>query len=1752
MGVHGLWELLAPVGRRVSVETLAGKKLAIDASIWMVQFMKAMRDEKGEMVRNAHLLGFFRRICKLLFLRTKPVFVFDGATPVLKRRTVIARRRQRENAQAKIRKTAEKLLLNHLKQMRLKELAKDLENQRKMQKSNGKAREVSSDKQDEANDAGCNANVDAEHDSMASSSYDQEKLDEMLAASLGAEEDINLANNASTSAAAILSDEDGDEGEEMILPATHGDVDPAVLAALPPSLQLDLLVQIRERLMAENRQKYQKVKKEPEKFSELQIQSYLKTVAFRREIDEVQRAAAGRGLAGVQTSRIASEANKEFIFSSSFTGDKQALTSARKERDEDKPQEIHSNHTSGSFNSVKSVCKSNMLKESAPNEPNSAPDEDVGTYLDERGRVRVSRVRGLGIRMTRDLQRNLDLMKEVEQERTNSDKSVKVQSVPDRNIIGTSNSLSRKNHIATTSLDGKSESVNMSDNNQQTAFEDEAFMEITFEDDGRNTVIDNDDDIFARLAAGDPVTLSSPDDKSPRKQASDSDSDFEWEEDTIEGKWVSHGENAENNPSKTESHISGESEVEWEEEPSDAQRSSVPVESGRLLSKGYLQEESDLHEAIRRSLVDVGAKRSNYFPSDLEKPKILGENTDEGFGSLQDKNYMDGPSFHGDNLNQQTKSCVNPDGFQKQCSVDYLNLSETINSPERLSPIAHNSDKNGTLVKKPFERSDVPHSGQSRQNDSTELVSTLEKEVHFQLGKCLDSSNEVDGLSTVSNCWSKDSSHSLDVVIDNLPGAVLVDKKNVFEGEPSTLVIDQKSSIGAEPCVVPDENIDFEAKSLDQPIDIVDSSIPLVQSSVNNKSLDQPIDIVDLSIPLVQSSVNKVTFDTQFEQEIGVDRTYQNRVNESEQEMDMFTVKANDNAEIEFPEATLDEELLILDQERMNLGDEQRKLERNVESVSSEMFAECQELLQMFGIPYIIAPMEAEAQCAYMELTNLVDGVVTDDSDVFLFGARSVYKNIFDDRKYVETYFMQDIEKELGLTREMLIRMALLLGSDYTEGISGIGIVNAIEVVNAFPEEDGLHKFREWVESPDPTILGKLNVQEGSSGRKRGSKSTSDNGGVSSLDEKISQADKIKHSTDCNDDVKQVFMDKHRNVSKNWHIPSSFPSEAVISEYSSPRVDKSTEPFTWGRPDLFVLRKLCWEKFGWGSQKSDELLLPVLREYEKRETQLRLEAFYTFNERFAKIRSKRIKKAVRGIAGNLSSELIDDATKGRKKRRVNPVESGDDQSGEPSNRKEERVSRPHSKSMEKSVPKPSRKRQNPGKHVPSGMSSPGSPLEVAPRGKTKKQSPKNGRGRGRGVKRCKASPDFEPLEGCSSGADSGKDYQAAVDGEKLEMPLKVRRSMRTRNPVDYTVDDREDEDGLSNKEASSGRAKEQGAANDLNEKNLSEVHVPSLDEDSSRDYLERGGGFCMDEQETGQPDASQDVDPSSEAEASMDYLKMGGGFCMEESDTTKDLDAAYYRDPIGVTDSSNIYASTDKADDNIGSAEILLDGLQYGVKTPKLIAESDIDHRNAVNKDDSDNKAPLQDTGTGFIGGLKAMPTLKRKRRKRYIGVSIMNMDGVHIRDNVKPATARNREEDLENFQGEKMGLNSYIWKAAPFVAMITVECTDVGISVISKAALTKGMSNTVSVVYYNALGTLILLPYVIFFRNKQAPLTLSLLWRFFLLGLIGSSGQIVYLTGVKLSSPTLSSALVNLIPIFTFLLAVTFRQPLLRHIQIK
>jgi hypothetical protein len=177
-------------------------------------------------------------------------------------------------------------------------------------------------------------------------------------------------------------------------------------------------------------------------------------------------------------------------------------------------------------------------------------------------------------------------------------------------------------------------------------------------------------------------------------------------------------------------------------------------------------------------------------------------------------------------------------------------------------------------------------------------------------------------------------------------------------------------------------------------------------------------------------------------------------------------------------------------------------------------------------------------------------------------------------------------------------------------------------------------------------------------------------------------------------------------------------------------------------------------------------------------TQLRLEAFYTFNERFAKIRSKRINKAVKGITGNQTSELMDDplqeVSKSRKKRRVSPV---DNKSEKPSKKLDKSDVQNQSNYVDKSTFKHSRKRRNTGEPVPSTEMSTESPMEAQGRRSHSRAARGNGRsrgrGRGRGIGRGRGkSSGSEPCE--SSSGDSDDDGQEVLV-EKLEGPDEVRR-----------------------------------------------------------------------------------------------------------------------------------------------------------------------------------------------------------------------------------------------------------------------------------------------------------------------------------------------------------------------------------------
>ncbi|CAH9071267.1 unnamed protein product [Cuscuta europaea] len=111
-----------------------------------------------------------------------------------------------------------------------------------------------------------------------------------------------------------------------------------------------------------------------------------------------------------------------------------------------------------------------------------------------------------------------------------------------------------------------------------------------------------------------------------------------------------------------------------------------------------------------------------------------------------------------------------------------------------------------------------------------------------------------------------------------------------------------------------------------------------------------------------------------------------------------------------------------------------------------------------------------------------------------------------------------------------------------------------------------------------------------------------------------------------------------------------------------------------------------------------------------------------------------------------------------------------------------------------------------------------------------------------------------------------------------------------------------------------------------------------------------------------------------------------------------------------------------------------------------------------------------------------------------------------------------------------------------PYVGMILNQFAQVGLMIVGKAAISSGMTTFTFVFYSNALAALFLLSAFLFHRSPRPPLTLSVICGFFLLGVLGCTAQLTGYTGINHTSASFASAMLNLIPGFTFLLAITFR----------
>lgn len=144
--------------------------------------------------------------------------------------------------------------------------------------------------------------------------------------------------------------------------------------------------------------------------------------------------------------------------------------------------------------------------------------------------------------------------------------------------------------------------------------------------------------------------------------------------------------------------------------------------------------------------------------------------------------------------------------------------------------------------------------------------------------------------------------------------------------------------------------------------------------------------------------------------------------------------------------------------------------------LTSDGIADAKRLLDLLGIPWVQAPSEGEAQAAYIAARGDVWASNSQDYDSLLFGAPRLVRYItIQGEEWLpskgrarklqpEIIELEGLLQGIGVTREQLIDLAILIGTDFNQGVRGIGPKTALKLIRTHGSIEGL----------SPEIVAKL------------------------------------------------------------------------------------------------------------------------------------------------------------------------------------------------------------------------------------------------------------------------------------------------------------------------------------------------------------------------------------------------------------------------------------------------------------------------------------------------------------------------------------------------------------------------------------------------------------------------------------------------------------------------------------------------------
>ncbi|KAL9621132.1 MAG: hypothetical protein Q9160_004383 [Pyrenula sp. 1 TL-2023] len=1153
MGVHQLWTIVAPCGRPIKLEALNQRRLAVDASIWIYQFLKAVRDKEGNVLRNSHIVGFYYRICKLLYHGIKPVFVFDGGAPALKRRVITERRKRREGRRDDAVKTAGRLLAVQM--------------QRRAEEDQQRARESRERPEEEeplpedlvyADELGMSTKERMKNRQFRKK--DQYHLPDL---------DVSLEELGGPNDPRVMSHEELEEyakqfksGEDIsYYDFSKIDFDSPMFTSLPAADRYNILnaKRIRSRLrMGYSKDQLRRMFPDRMAFSKFQMER----VRERNEL--TQRLMNINGMAddfAYQGGRIAGEKGKEYIL-------------------------VQNAAAEGGW--ALGVVQKNQPIDLDPEEPATKEESDDGSEGDDfedipiEGLNRIPR-RPVGrkelldhdVDLTTAAQQIAEKRKMVYEGRKKAAPSQNLRRGPEPPRPQDDNAMFVRDDVPPSvqneeELDDIFEDVDMnppdSDDDLQKAIQ--MSLEAPLDEDAaafgteKDTMSDDEMDLQAALAESRKSKgqskgslynrQSSPNPASPKNTKSSGPLPFE----SLDlGQSMLGKKKAERIAETQSGGFDKANQVKkvsqplppWFHAESCNEAATQDNEVGRVDDTSTDEEPDFAQQAIRRhdyeQVIDVDAEEKGPEVIDVDAQsessdsrnaagsdeKTL-QSTDVRFDNGDKPLDVDSASHHLDqsahHMDSPKSSPVNRENSEPETHMDDLAERVRVEPPipdttpnEAVPTIPHDDEQPSGRVLEDEEP--VEWSDSDREDPLPSNSTTLKVPIHATKEQSL----------LARDVQQSTSSHE---ALAEPEGGQDSDEDAIFEdvAQPSTM-----------PVLAQEETLDGEEQAL--------ANQYLIHEDTDKGN--------DNSLGPNQAAEASDHYDSESDEEL----------------LAGLAAEAEANAQFasELNQRSTAENLAAYEDELKRLRAQQKRDRRDADEVTNNMAEEVQILLGLFGLPYITAPMEAEAQCAELVSLGLVDGVVTDDSDIFLFGGTRVYKNFFNGKKNVELYLASDLEKEYNLTRDKLIASAQILGSDYAEHLKGIGPVKAMEMIS---EWGTLDSFRDWWD-----------------------------------------VNQLRPPTDIKSDpaIPSERKKFHKRYAGSLVLPSSWPSKEVEKAYWEPTVDSDNARFEWGVPQLSRLRDFFMATVGWSPQRTDEILVPIVRDMAKREreggTQANVTRYFT-------------------------------------------------------------------------------------------------------------------------------------------------------------------------------------------------------------------------------------------------------------------------------------------------------------------------------------------------------------------------------------------------------------------------------------------------------------------------------------------------------------------------------------------------------------